>query len=86
MKLSCILRSCVMLLLPEFFDDTYYPNGLECVPKKFAVEKANMIVLQETNFLVAYVFRDGGDSAKILHSARRAEQKGYMRVFNLCEL
>ena len=73
-------------LLPHYFNNYYYPEGLEMVPKRYCIEKANQLVLDGADYLVAYVARDGGNAAKLLRRARRMEKKGYIKVINLAEM
>lgn len=72
--------------LPHYFDHFYYPERLESVPKRYCIEKANQLALDQADFLVAYVARDGGNAAKLLRRARRMEAKGYLRVINLADM
>lgn len=62
--------------IPDFFESTYYPEGLEDVPKRFAITKANQIALMESDIMVAYVKREGSAIAKLLGTAKRLEKKG----------
>lgn len=71
--------------LPHYFDNYYYPEGLESVPKRYCVEKANQLALDQADYLVAYVKHEGGNAAKLLRRARRMEKKGYIKVINLAE-
>lgn len=71
--------------IPAFFDDLYYPMGLEEVPHRFAIKKANRIALDESDYLVAYVRRSGGNAAELLRHARRMEKKGWLKIINLGE-
>ena len=73
-------------LLPHYFDGYYYPGGLETVPRRYCIEKANQLTLDQADFLVAYVVRDGGNAAKLLRRARKMEKKGYMKVINLAQM
>lgn len=68
--------------LPDYFDDYYLPNDMELVHPKYAIEKVNRKILQECDYLVAYVNRDGGNAAKILRSAKRQEKYG-LHTINL---
>lgn len=71
--------------VPEFFEDTYYPNGMEVVPRRYAIPRANRIVLDESDILVTFVSRQGGNAAKLLKHGRTLERKGYMKIYNLSE-
>ena len=68
--------------LPGLFDHYYLPDGVELVHPRYAIEKANRMMLKESDFLVAYVNRDGGNAAKLLRSARRQVKDG-LRIINL---
>ena len=74
------------LLVPHYFDDIFYPEGMETVPPRYCIEKANQKALDEADVLVAYVIRSGGNSAKLLRRARRREKEGSMLVINLGEV
>ena len=68
--------------LPGCFDNYYLPDEIELVHPRYAIEKANRMVLRECDYLIAYVSRDGGNAAKILRSAKRREKDG-LRIINL---
>ena len=71
--------------IPEGFDGTYYPNGLETVPKRFAIMKANQLMVKECTHLIAYVTHFMGGSGKLLEYAQRREAKGLLRIQNIAE-
>lgn len=56
---------------PYGFDGTYYPEGLENVPRRFAIVKANKIMVDRVDWLVAYVRHGASNSRKILEYAQR---------------
>ena len=68
--------------LPGGFDHYFLPDGIETVHPRYAMEKANRMMLRQCDYLVAYVIRDGGNSAKIMRSARCQEKEG-LRIINL---
>lgn len=72
--------------LPNHFDSYYYPEGLEAVPKRYCIEKANQLVLDESDYLICYVTRDGGNAAKLFRRAKRLEKKKYIKVLNLADM
>ena len=61
-------------------EDTLFPDGLENVPKKFAISKRNDWMIQESGFAVCYVHKITGGAAKF---REKAEKKGLrvMQVF-----
>lgn len=42
------------ILVPDGFDGTYYPEGMETVPKKYAIIKANRKMIENVDWLIAY--------------------------------
>ena len=56
---------------PPGFDGTYYPEGLEKVPRRFAITKANEIMVRQSDWLVAYVRHGASNSRKIYEYAQR---------------
>lgn len=74
------------IIVPHYFDNFYYPDGMESVPPRFCIEKANRKVLDEVDFLVAYIRRDGGNAAKLYCRALAKQKRGEIRVINLGNL
>lgn len=72
-------------LLPHYFGGFYYPEGLETAPKRYCIEKANQLTLDQMDYLICYVTHDGGNAAKLLRRAKRMEKKGYIKVYNLAQ-
>jgi len=67
---------------PRGFDGTFYPDGLEKVPRKYAIVKANEIMAKNSDWLVAYVRHGASNSHRILNIA----QKQGTRCINLSEI
>ena len=59
--------------------DTIYPDGLESVPPKFALDKRNRIMLEWSDIVITYVGCNFGGAAKF---KAIAEKKG-KQVINL---
>ena len=70
-------------LLPYHFTGFCYPEGLETVPKRFCIEKANQLALDQADYLVAYVSREGGNSAKLLRRAKKRALEGRLHIIRL---
>lgn len=70
---------------PPGYDGTYYPEGLEGVPRQYAIVRANKILVDTCDWLIAYVRHGASNSRKILEYAKRREKKGQIRVENLAE-
>lgn len=74
-----------VLTVPHYFDEIWYPEGMEEVPKRFCIEKANQKALDASDYLVSYINRSGGSSAKLLRRAMRQSKTGRLTVINLAE-
>lgn len=70
---------------PDGFDGTYHPEGLESTPKRYAIVRANKIMVNACDWLVCYVRHGAGNSRKLLEYAGRREKKGFVRIVNICE-
>lgn len=82
------------LLLPYYpfpydtsdYDRTYYPEGLENVPKPFAIVRANEHMIKTSEYLICYNAGLVGNTEKLVKKALRRQEKGEMHVENLAEL
>ncbi len=63
---------------PEGFDGTFYPEGLEFVPKRYAIVQANRYTVQQSDYLISYP--GVGNSRKIVEYAQGREKKGLIKV------
>lgn len=52
-------------------EDTLFPDGLENVPKKFAISKRNDWMIQQSGFAVCYVHKITGGAAKFREKAEK---------------
>lgn len=68
---------------PEGFDGTFYPPGMEMVPKRLAIVRANRYMVEHSDYLIAYVSHPSAGSREVLEEARRREARGLMSVVNL---
>lgn len=67
--------------LGENAEDTVYPEGLETVPKRFAIAKRNEWLVKQSDTVVCYIERQFGGAAKYTEYARK---KG-KTIINLAE-
>ncbi len=67
--------------LGEDAEDTVYPEGLETVPKRFAIAKRNEWLVKQADTVVCYIERQFGGAAKYTEYAGK---KG-RRIINLAE-
>ena len=57
-----------MIDKPKGFDNTYYPHGIEDVPRKLAIVRANRYLVDHIDFLIAYAW----------HPASNAQRGGHV--------
>ena len=68
------------------FDDTLYPDGLELVPKRAAIVRANQHMIQHSDYLIAYDKGYAGNTRKLVKYARAREERGLICIENLAEI
>ena len=81
------------LLLPYYpfdhdtsgYDSTYYPEGLEAVPKPFAIVRANEHMIRNSDYLICYDSGRIGKTRDFVRLARRREKEKLMKIENLAE-
>ena len=56
---------------PYGFDGTYYPEGLEKVPRRYAIVRANEIMAKQSDWLISYVHHGASNSRRILEYAQK---------------
>ena len=67
------------------FDGTYYPEGLENTPRRYAIVRTNKIMVDVCDWLICYVNHSASNSRKLLEYARRRESKGLIQIINIRE-
>ena len=70
---------------PDGFDGTYYPDGMETVPARFAIVRANRLMVDRSDFLIAFSWRTASNAGKLLEYAQKRAQQGVIQVENLAE-
>ena len=72
-----ICYSVVLAYMPDehiyelYGEDTIYPEGLETVPKRFAISKRNDWLIAHSCVVVCYVYRTWGGAVKYREKAIR---------------
>ena len=59
---------------PAGFDGTFYPPGMESVPRKAAIVRANRYMVDHTDFLIAYVWHPASNAKKLVEYAKKREK------------
>ena len=65
--------------IPEGFDGSLYPEGMEKVPKPYAIVQANRYMIQNSDYLISYC-HDVGNTGKFVEFAQKLEKKGLIKV------
>ena len=79
-KYPQIRYTVVLAYMPDehikdvYGEDTLFPDGLENVPKKFAISKRNDWMIQHSDFAVCYVYKVTGGAAKFREKSRKKLQ------------
>lgn len=71
---------------PEGFDSIYYPPGMERVPRKLAIVRANRYVVDHVAYLIAYAWHPASNARELVEYANRRADKEMIFVTNLGEL
>lgn len=59
------------VILPSGFDSSLYPPGMENVPRRFAIARANRWMVEHCTHLVAYVTHPASNAGKVVEWGRR---------------
>ena len=65
---------------PSGFDNTYYPPGMEKVPRKLAIVRANRYIVDHVDYLIAYAWHPASKARDLVEYARRLEIKGQIAI------
>ena len=84
---SHICYAAVLAYLPpgrqeHQYESSIYPEGVECVPRRFAIVKRNRWMVEQCDIVVSYILRSGGGAAQFV---RMAERQG-KRIINLAQI
>ena len=71
---------------PDGFDGTYHPVGLESTPKRYAIVRANRIMVDTCDWLVCYVRHGASNSRKLLDYAEHLNNMGLIQIVNVAKL
>ena len=64
---------------PEEFDEIVYPEGLETVPRPFAIVQANRLMIQGSDYLISYCY-GAGNTRNFVEYAQKREKMGLIKV------
>ena len=65
---------------PAGFDYTYYPFTDETIPRSLAIVRANRLMVEHADYLIAYIWHTASNAANLLEFARRRAGKGLLEI------
>ena len=68
------------LELPNGFDGTFYPPGMEKVPRRLAILRANRYMVDHVDCLIACVWHPASNARELAEYAAKRERRGLMTV------
>ena len=68
---------------PPGFDSTFYPPGMETVPKRAAIIQANRYMVEHSDYLIAYVRHSVSNAWDLVEYARKYEKQGTITITTL---
>ena len=71
---------------PPGFDGTFYPPGMESVPRRYAIVRANRYMVDHADFLIAYAWHPASNARELVEYAEKKIGKGIIQVMNLAPL
>ena len=66
--------------IPPGFDGTFYPPGMETVPKRAAIIRANRYMVDHSDYLIAYVWHTASNAWDLMEYARKREKSKMIRT------
>lgn len=66
--------------LPHGFDNTFYPPGIEKVPRRLAIVRANRYMVDHVDYLIAYAWHPASNARDLLEYAQKREQRNLISV------
>ena len=79
------------LLLPYYpykydadeYDGSFYPPGMETVPKPFAIVQANQYMIRHCDYLICFNEGYVGNTRTLIDLVRKRVEKGLLHIENL---
>lgn len=56
--------------LPNGFDGSFYPPGMETIPRRFAIVRANRYLIDHVDYLIAFAWRPGSNAKALTDYAQ----------------
>ena len=66
--------------LTQGFVNTFYPPGMEKVPRKLAIVRANRYMVDHVDYLIAYAWHQASNARDLVEYAKKREQRNLISV------
>lgn len=67
--------------IPNGFDETVYPEGMETVPYRYAIVKANRWAVEEADHMIVYQYYHVGNTYRLMKYAESVEKRGKLHIW-----
>ena len=71
------------IALPRDFDGSFYPPGMEAVPRRLAILQANRYMAENCDVLVAYAWHPASNAKELVDFARK---KSHARIISIARV
>ena len=71
--------------IPDGFDGSYFPEGQEQSPMRYAIPRLNRQMVRDVDYLIAYVWKITDGSYNLMQYAMTKEKKGQLAITNLAK-
>lgn len=71
---------------PDGFDGTFYPPGMESVPRKIAIVRANRYVVDHVDYLIAYAWHPASNARALVEYAQKRQRKNGIQITVLAQV
>ena len=71
---------------PQGFDNSFYPPGMEKVPRRLAIVRANRYMVDHVDYLIAYAWHPASNARELVKYAKSKANTGSIKVTNLAKL
>ena len=65
---------------PPGFDNTFYPPGMEKVPRRLAIIRANRYMVDHVDYLIAYAWHPASNARDLVEYAMKRELQNLISV------
>ena len=71
---------------PDGFDSTFYPPGMESIPRKIAIVRANRYVVDHVDYLIAYAWHPASNARELVKYAQKRQRKNGIQITVLTQV